>query len=344
MPDPAPRAEDVEDAGRPLRLRCRCLFIARAARPAPRRARGRRAAARARCWCASATAASAARTCTTSTTAASAPCASSEPMILGHEVAGTVEAVGDGVDHGEAGRPCRGQPEPALRLAAATASKACPTSAWTCASTAARCATPHVQGAFRDLLVCDAVQCEPVAEGVPLAARGAGRAVLGGAARRRARRFAARQARAGLGLRPDRRLAVAAARVHGAAEIVAVDVVDETARRRPGDRRAAGRSTSPPSATGCSATRADKGTFDVMLECSGNERALRDGLDVMRPRGVVVQLGLGGDVSAAAERRRRQGARDPRLVPLPRRVRARGAPDQRRPRRPARRWSRAPSR
>jgi L-idonate 5-dehydrogenase len=42
---------------------------------------------------------------------------------------------------------------------------------------------------------------------------------------------------------------------------------------------------------------ADKGTFDVMLECSGNERALRAGLDAMRPRGVVVQLGLGGDVA-----------------------------------------------
>ena len=42
---------------------------------------------------------------------------------------------------------------------------------------------------------------------------------------------------------------------------------------------------------------ADKGSFDVLLECSGNERALRDGLEVMRPRGVVVQLGLGGDVS-----------------------------------------------
>jgi hypothetical protein len=33
-----------------------------------------------------------------------------------------------------------------------------------------------------------------------------------------------------------------------------------------------------------------------MLECSGNERAMRAGLDAMRPRGVVVQLGLGGDV------------------------------------------------
>ena len=42
---------------------------------------------------------------------------------------------------------------------------------------------------------------------------------------------------------------------------------------------------------------ADKGHFDVLLECSGNERAFRAGLDVLRPRGIVVQLGLGGDVS-----------------------------------------------
>ena len=42
---------------------------------------------------------------------------------------------------------------------------------------------------------------------------------------------------------------------------------------------------------------ADKGTFDVLLACSGNGRALRDGLDVLHPRGVRVQLGLGGDVS-----------------------------------------------
>ena len=34
-----------------------------------------------------------------------------------------------------------------------------------------------------------------------------------------------------------------------------------------------------------------------MFECSGNERALRSGLDAVGPRGTVVQLGLGGDVS-----------------------------------------------
>ena len=42
---------------------------------------------------------------------------------------------------------------------------------------------------------------------------------------------------------------------------------------------------------------ANKGYFDVMFEASGNERAVRGGLDVLAPRSVLVQLGLGGDIS-----------------------------------------------
>ena len=34
-----------------------------------------------------------------------------------------------------------------------------------------------------------------------------------------------------------------------------------------------------------------------MIECSGNESALRAGLECLRPRGILIQLGLGGDVS-----------------------------------------------
>jgi hypothetical protein len=41
-----------------------------------------------------------------------------------------------------------------------------------------------------------------------------------------------------------------------------------------------------------------KGSFDVLFECSGSAQALRAGLDVMAPRGVVVQLGLGGELRA----------------------------------------------
>ena len=42
---------------------------------------------------------------------------------------------------------------------------------------------------------------------------------------------------------------------------------------------------------------ANKGNFDVQFEASGNERAIRAGLDVLRPRGVLLQIGLGGDIS-----------------------------------------------
>jgi L-idonate 5-dehydrogenase len=45
---------------------------------------------------------------------------------------------------------------------------------------------------------------------------------------------------------------------------------------------------------GLAAFTADKGQFDVLFECSGNERALRGAFDALRPRGIIVQVGLGG--------------------------------------------------
>ena len=42
---------------------------------------------------------------------------------------------------------------------------------------------------------------------------------------------------------------------------------------------------------------AGKGGFDVLFEASGNERALREALDAPRPRGITVQVGLGGEMT-----------------------------------------------
>jgi L-idonate 5-dehydrogenase len=42
---------------------------------------------------------------------------------------------------------------------------------------------------------------------------------------------------------------------------------------------------------------ADKGTFDVLFEASGNSQALISALDVVRPGGIIVQVGLGGTVA-----------------------------------------------
>ena len=46
-----------------------------------------------------------------------------------------------------------------------------------------------------------------------------------------------------------------------------------------------------------SAFTADKGQFDVLFEASGNERALRGAFDALRPRGIIVQVGLGGEMT-----------------------------------------------
>jgi len=218
-----------------------------------------------------------------------------EPMVLGHEVAGTVVAVAPGVDSVRIGdkvavnpsRPCgackfclEGLPNQCLDMRFY--------------GSAMR--TPHVQGAFRNMLLCEATQCVKVAEHVPLRLAALAEPFSVGlhGVSRAGPLLGRRVLVSGCG--PIGVLAIAAARAHGAAEITATDVVDEplaVARAMGADHVI----NAAQDRTWVSRHAADKGTFDVMLECSGNERALRDGLEVMRPRGVVVQLGLGGDVS-----------------------------------------------
>ena len=218
-----------------------------------------------------------------------------EPMVLGHEVAGTVAAVAPDVTAVKIGdrvainpsRPCgackyclEGLPNQCLEMRFY--------------GSAMR--TPHVQGAFRNLLLCNASQCFKVADGVPLAQAALAEPFSVGlhGVSRAGSLLGKRVLVSGCG--PIGALALAAARVHGAAEVVVTDVVDEPLAVA----RALGANLTINVATERDWVQrysADKGTFDVMLECSGNERALRDGLETMRPRGVVVQLGLGGDVS-----------------------------------------------
>jgi L-idonate 5-dehydrogenase len=155
---------------------------------------------------------------------------------------------------------------------------------------------PHIEGAFRDLLVCSAVQCETVAVGVSLqhAALAEPFSVALHAVHRAGPLLGKRVLVSGCG--PIGALAVAAARIHGAAEILAVDLTDSTLAVA----RAMGADVPINGATDSGWVQrysADKGQVDVVIECSGNERALRAGLDVLRPRGIVVQLGLGGEVS-----------------------------------------------
>ena len=91
-------------------------------------------------------------------------------------------------------------------------------------------------------------------------------------------------------------LSILAARRAGAVEIVATDLSDFTlgvARQAGADRTI--NSAREPDAL--AAYGADKGYFDVLYECSGAAPALAGGIGAMRPRGVVLQLGLGGDMT-----------------------------------------------
>jgi L-idonate 5-dehydrogenase len=217
-----------------------------------------------------------------------------EPMILGHEIAGTVVETAPDVTRVKPGdrvainpsRPCRrcrycqeGMPNQCLAMR--FYGSAMP--------------MPHIQGGFREVLVCDAVQCEPAAQAtlaelamaepfaVALHALSRAPSLLG-------------QSVLITGFGPIGALVAVAARFHGAAEIVVTDVVDEPLAyaEKLGLDQSINVAGNPEA---LSPYKRDKGHFGVMVECSGNERALRAGLEVVRPRGTIVQLGLGGELA-----------------------------------------------
>jgi len=150
-------------------------------------------------------------------------------------------------------------------------------------------------GRFRQSLVADAVQCVPAGElTAGEAAMAEPLAVTLHATRRAGEMLGKRVLVTGCGSIGV--LSILAARRAGAAEIVATDLSDFTlalAKTAGADRTI--NTKDEPEAL--AAYSADKGTFDVLYECSGAAAALIGGIAALRPRGVIVQLGLGGDMS-----------------------------------------------
>ncbi|PSC02789.1 L-idonate 5-dehydrogenase [Alsobacter soli] len=218
-----------------------------------------------------------------------------EPMALGHEIAGVVSAVGSEVSHLAVGarvavnpsRPCN-QCEYCLR----GMRNHCLDMRFL--GSAMR--FPHVQGGFRELMTVDAFQAVPVADNVTLgeAAMAEPMAVCLHAANQAGPLLGRRVLVTGSG--PIGALCVVAARLGGAAEIVVTDVSDQplAASRSVGATRTVNVARE---ASALDAYKAGKGTFDVLFECSGNQAALVSALDVLRPGGVIVQVGLGGEAT-----------------------------------------------
>lgn len=217
-----------------------------------------------------------------------------EPMVLGHEIAGIVEAVGSEAHRVKVGN-----------RVAVSPSRPCNRCRYCLEGRQNQCLDmhfygsamrfPHVQGAFREMLVCDEAQAHVVAEGVSIgeAAMAEPLAVCLHAVRRAGPMLGKRVLVTGSG--PIGALAAIAARRAGAAQIIVTDIADGALAfaRKTGADRTINIAAEPDALASFSV---DKGTFDVMFEASGNEAALRGGFEAVRPGGVIVQLGLGGEM------------------------------------------------
>jgi L-idonate 5-dehydrogenase len=218
-----------------------------------------------------------------------------EPMVLGHEVAGTIVQVAPGVAQFASGqriaispsRPCG-----RCRYCQEGLQNHCLDMRYY--GSAMR--TPHVQGAFRQEIVVEAWQAHRLADSVSdqEGAMAEPFSVALHAVRRAGSLLGKRVLVTGCG--PIGALLVIAARRAGAAEIVGTDVGEFPLRKalQVGADEALNVAADPQALQRFSA---DKGHFDVLFECSGNERALRGALDALRPRRIIVQVGLGGDMT-----------------------------------------------
>lgn len=217
-----------------------------------------------------------------------------EPMILGHEVSAHVTEIGADVTGFTIGQ-----------LVAVSPSRPCGTCRYCTEGLPNHCLNmrfygsampfPHIQGAFREELIADATQCV-AATGLSAgeAAMAEPLAVTLHATTRAGQMIGKRVLVTGCG--PIGVLAILCARRAGAAEIVATDLSDYTLgiARSCGADRVVNMGREPDALEGYTA---DKGHFDVLYECTGVAAALAQAIATMRPRGVILQLGLGGDMT-----------------------------------------------
>lgn len=217
-----------------------------------------------------------------------------EPMVLGHEVSGHITALGAGVTGLKEGQ-----------LVAVSPSRPCGDCTYCDTAQYNHCLNmrfygsampfPHIQGAFRQVLVADASQCA-VADGLSAgeAAMAEPLAVCLHAVNRAGPMMGKSVLVTGCG--PIGILCILAARRAGADLIVATDLGAFTL----GMAQTAGADVvinMADDAARLGDYGADKGTFDILFECSGAAVALAGAVPAMRPGGTIVQLGLGGDMT-----------------------------------------------
>ena len=218
-----------------------------------------------------------------------------EPLALGHEVSGIVQSLGaevKGIAKGQRiaispSRPCghcrfcqAGQHNHCLNMR--FYGSAMP--------------FPHIQGAFSEQLVIEGYQAHPIADHLSLSEAALAEPLsVGLHAIQRAGSVLGKQVLV-TGCGPIGSLLIGALRRAGAARIVAADIADlplACAKAMGADETI----NLKAQAGAMDKYKVDKGQFDAVFEASGSEAALRTGLDVIVPRGVLITVGMGGDIS-----------------------------------------------
>ena len=216
-----------------------------------------------------------------------------EPMVLGHEVSGHISKLGSKVTNLTIGQ-----------LVSVSPSRPCNNCEFCLEGSQNHCLNmkfygsampfPHIQGAFRETLIAEDYQCIP-ADGLSAgeAAMAEPLAVCLHAINQAGNIFGKKVLITGSG--PIGTLCVLSARRAGAEEIVVTDISDNA--------------LSFSNAVGADKIintmknydeleqfQTGKGSFDVAIECSGSASGINDAIKSLKPKGTLVQLGLGGDI------------------------------------------------
>ena len=218
-----------------------------------------------------------------------------QPMVLGHEIAGTVIARGSAVSGVAAGDKVAVNPSlpcGVCRYCLDGRSNHCLDMRFY--GSAMR--MPHVQGGFREELVCTGAQAIKLPPDVAIneAAFAEPLSVCLHAARQAGPLLGRRVLVTGTG--PIGALLIMVARQAGGREIVATDLLDQplALAEKIGADRTINTRADPDGLAGYSA---DKGYFDVVFEASGASRALAAAIGAARPGATIVQVGIGADAT-----------------------------------------------
>ena len=218
-----------------------------------------------------------------------------EPIILGHEVSGTIQALGSKVKNLRKGDKVALNP-----------SHPCGKCAYCQKHASQQCLNmrffgsalgfPHEQGAFRDNMIVDSKQCFPVQKITPLAHAACSEplAVCLHARNRAPNLKGKRVLITGAG--PIGALCTALAREANADEIVVTDLQDfplEIAKNM-GANITINIAKSPED---LNAFSEDKGHFDVAFECSAAQTAVETCIETVRPHATIIQVGVTGNLS-----------------------------------------------